>query len=118
MNYKLLESLIDIEKVSKRKLFKMLGIQKKDFDSFIMYNTLKIKDLENIATILNIPVTIFFQDKIEFNINDFLDENSIIYKQDNYTENLEKENKRLLNELSELKTKIIALYEKDNNSDK
>lgn len=60
MNTKLLNTIRDNKGYTKKYLCEQIGMTPNGYDHATKNNTLKVRDLESIADVLEVPVTIFF----------------------------------------------------------
>ena len=62
MNYNKLENLRKLKKISQDVLAKEIGLTKNGYQLAIKNDTLKVKDLESIVSILGVSISYFFTD--------------------------------------------------------
>ena len=70
MNYRLLESIRKDKNISQVELSKKIGLSESTYKKNIAKKNITVEALEKIAELLNVKVSIFFEEENNGNIND------------------------------------------------
>jgi len=103
-----IKDLLTKKNMSQKELCSQIEMSDQNLRIIFKRNSIETKHLEKIAEVLEVPVTYFFEEGSE--------PGPVVTKktvsQDSYIAQLESENRKLLQEISQLKDKIINLIEK------
>ena len=102
-NLQLIKGLIEKKNWSIEQFGEKIGLKRGSVYNIIAENSTKIETLEKIAEVLNVPITIFFEDStLTGNIQESSPDYSGINRQPSSVDNLIKQNGDLIKQVSDL----------------
>lgn len=63
MNYNIIDVILKTKKLTKKYLYEAIEMSKGGFDRTVTNDTLKVRDLEKMAKVLDVPVCLFFNEE-------------------------------------------------------